>query len=117
MATKLFVGNLPYAINDSQLEDLFGSFGTIISARIVIDREQNRPKGFGFVEMESDEAAQQAIAELNDKELEGRRIIVNVAKPMEARPPRSSGGYGDRRSGGGGGRRNDRDRSGGGRRY
>jgi len=116
MAIKLFVGNLPYGVDDAQLEDLFGSFGTIISAKIIIDRDSNRSKGFGFVEMEDEAAVKAAIEELNDKELEGRRIVVNVARPPEPRERRQFGGNDRDRRGGGGGR-DSRERSGGGRRY
>lgn len=107
MAIKLFVGNLPFAVDDTALGDLFGSFGTVISARIIKDRDTNRSKGFGFVEMSDDEAGNAAIAELDGKELEGRTIAVSVARPPERR---------ERPSNNGGGRR-DNDRRGGGRRY
>jgi len=108
MATKLFVGNLPYTVDDTGLNDLFASFGTVASAKVIIDRDTNRSKGFGFVEFDDDQAAKAAIDELNGKELEGRAIVVNEARPPERRE-RSSGG-------GGGFRGNDR-RGGGGRQY
>lgn len=92
MATKLFVGGLAYAINSDQLKDLFSEVGTVSSAQVIIDRETNRSKGFGFVEMSSDEEAQAAIAELNGKDVEGRKIVVNEARPQEKREPRSFGG-------------------------
>lgn len=85
MATKLFVGSLPYSITDQQLQDLFAAIGKVISATVIIDRASNRSKGFGFVEMESDEEAQEAIKQLNGKEIEGRTITVSVARPREDR--------------------------------
>ena len=102
MATKLFVGSLPWAIDDQGLEDLFADFGTIISAKVITDRETNRSKGYGFVELEDDNAAQEAIKKLNGTDVKGRAIVVNEARPQEARPPRQNGGgydnsgYGDR---------------------
>jgi RNA recognition motif-containing protein len=97
MATKLFVGSLSFKINDDQLKELFEAFGTVVSASVIIDRDTDRSKGFGFVEMSSDEEAQAAIAALNGKEVEGRAIIVNVARPKEDRPARPSFGGGNRR--------------------
>lgn len=111
MATKLFVGGLPYSVTDDELNELFAPFGTVISAKVIIDRETNRSKGFGFVEMENDDEAKAAIAELHDKEVGGRKIAVNEARPQERRE-RSFGGD---RGGFGGGQR--RDNFGGGRRY
>jgi cold-inducible RNA-binding protein len=118
MAIKLFVGGLAYAVNDNQLRDLFATVGTVQSAQVIVDRYSNQSKGFGFVEMSTDEEAKKAIEELNGKELEGRAIAVNEARPKEDHGPRSSGGGGggfnnrrdDRRGSGGGG-------GGGGRRY
>ena len=107
MATKLFVGSLPWAVDDAQLEEMFASFGQVTSAKVIIDRETNRSKGFGFVEFDDDEAAKAAIAKLNNTELNGRAIVVNEARPQEARPPRRD--FGGSRDGGnrdGGGRRN-----------
>jgi RNA recognition motif-containing protein len=95
---KLYVGNLTYNVNESDLEALFTPFGTVQSAQIIVDRETNRSKGFGFVEMDTDAQAQAAIQGLNARDHDGRNLTVNEAKPREARP--SSGGYG----GGGGGR-------------
>lgn len=95
MATKLFVGSLPWAIDDQGLEDLFKDFGAVTSAKVIIDRETNRSKGFGFVEFEDDAAAKAAIEKLNGTDLQGRSIVVNEARPQEARPPRRDFG-GDR---------------------
>lgn len=95
MATKLFVGSLPWAITDDELESLFKDYGTVVSARVIFDRETNRSKGFGFVEMSSEEEAKAAIDALNGKDMQGRSIIVNEARPQEDRPRRSfSGGNG-----------------------
>ena len=98
MGNKLYVGNLPYSVGDSDLEQAFGQFGTVTSAKVMMERETGRSKGFGFVEMGSDAEAQAAINGMNGQPLGGRGVVVNEARPMEARPPRS-GGYG----GGGGG--------------
>lgn len=106
MATKLFVGSLPYSMTDDDLADLFKEFGEVSSAKIIIDREMNRSKGFGFVEMDDDAAAKQAIDKLNNSQLQGRAIVVNEARPQEARPPRrdfGGGGNGNRGGGYGGG--------------
>ena len=101
MAKKLYVGNLTYAVNESDLEALFSEFGTVQSAQIIVDRDTNRSKGFGFVEMGSDAEAQAAIDGLHDQEHNGRRLTVNEAKPREDRGGGGGrGGYG----GGGGGR-------------
>jgi cold-inducible RNA-binding protein len=97
---KLYVGNLTYNVNESDLEALFAPFGTVQSAQIIVDRDTNRSKGFGFVEMGSDAEAQAAIQALNGREHDGRNLTVNEAKPREARPG-GGGGYG---GGGGGGR-------------
>ncbi len=111
MGNKLYVGNLPYTVRDEDLQQSFGEFGSITSAKVMMERDTGRSKGFGFVEMGSDAEAQAAIAGMNGQSLGGRSITVNEARPMEARPPRTGGfggggGYG---GGGGGG-----DRSGGG---
>lgn len=90
MATKLYVGGLAYAITDDQLRGLFEAFGKVESAQVIIDRSSNQSKGFGFVEMSTDEEAQAAIKELSGKEVSGRSITVNAARPREER----SGGYG-----------------------
>ena len=85
MATNLFVGSLAYAVTDDQLKEFFSSAGTVASAKVIMDRDSNRSKGFGFVEMSSDEEAKKAISELNGKELEGRAITVAEARPREER--------------------------------
>ena len=99
MGNKLYVGNLPYSVQDSDLQQSFGQFGAVTSAKVMMDRETGRSKGFGFVEMGSDAEAQAAINGMNGQSLGGRSVVVNEARPMESRPPRS-GGYG---GGGGGG--------------
>lgn len=108
MATKLFVGSLAYAVTDDMLEEFFKQAGNVVSAKVIIDRDTSRSKGFGFVEMGSEEEAKAAVEQLNGKELEGREIAVNEARPQQPRENRSFGG------GGGGGRS---DYGGGGRRY
>jgi RNA recognition motif-containing protein len=85
MATKLFVGSLAWATTDDSLSAFFSQVGTVTSARVITDRATGRSKGFGFVEMGSDDEAQKAIAELNGKDLDGRAIVVNEARPMEPR--------------------------------
>lgn len=102
MATKLFVGSLSFNVGNDQLKELFEAYGPVESAAVIVDRDTNRSKGFGFVEMTNDEDAQTAIKELNGKEVDGRTIVVNVAKPKEDRPSRPSYGGG---GGGGGGQR------------
>lgn len=98
MATKLYVGNLAYGVGDDQLRDMFSEFGTVTSATVITDRQSGRSKGFGFVEMENDAEAQTAMSELNEKEFEGRRMIVNEARPREERPSgRFNGGSGYRK--------------------
>jgi RNA recognition motif-containing protein len=109
MGNKLYVGNLPYTVRDEDLQQAFGEFGAITSAKVMMERDTGRSKGFGFVEMGSDAEAQAAIAGMNGQSLGGRSITVNEARPMEARPPRS-GGFG----GGGGGGYGGGGRSGGG---
>lgn len=105
MATKLFVGSLSYNTTDATLEEFFAAIGQVLSAKVIVDRDTNRSKGFGFVEMASEEDAKKAIAELNGKELDGRTIAVNEARPQENRERRSFGGGGN---GGGRGGFNDR---------
>jgi hypothetical protein len=123
MGNKLYVGNLPYSVRDSDLEQAFGQFGAVTSAKVMMERDTGRSKGFGFVEMGSDAEAQAAISGMNGQPLGGRSVVVNEARPMESRPPRSGGyggggggyggggggsgggGYGGGGSGGGGGRR------------
>ena len=113
MGNKLYVGNLPYGVRDADLEQAFSQFGSVTSAKVMMERDTGRSKGFGFVEMGSDEEAQAAINGMNGQPLGGRNVVVNEARPMEARPPRSGGfggggggGYGGGGGGGyGGGRR------------
>ena len=104
MGNKLYVGNLPYSVRDGDLEQSFGQFGSVTSAKVMMERDTGRSKGFGFVEMGSDAEAQAAIEGMNGQSLGGRSITVNEARPMEPRPPRSGGGGygGGDRSGGGG---------------
>jgi hypothetical protein len=121
MGNKLYVGNLPYTVRDEDLQQSFGQFGSVTSAKVMMERDTGRSKGFGFVEMGSDAEAQAAINGMNGQPLGGRSVVVNEARPMEARPPRTGGfggggggfgggggGYGGGGGGGGG------DRSGGG---
>ena len=82
---KLYVGNLPYSYNEDSLRQLFADYGTISSATIIVDRASGRSKGFGFVELDDDALAQNAIAEMNGKDIEGRNIVVNEARPKEDR--------------------------------
>jgi RNA recognition motif-containing protein len=113
MGNKLYVGNLPYTVRDEDLQKAFGEFGQVSSAKVMMERDTGRSKGFGFVEMGSDSDAQSAIEGMNGQSLGGRSLVVNEARPMESRPPRSGGGgfggggggggYGG--GGGGGGRR------------
>lgn len=86
MASKLFIGSLAWATTDDSLRDFFASAGTVVSANVITDRETGRSKGFGFVEMSSDEEAKAAIDQLNGKDLDGRAIVVNEARPREERP-------------------------------
>jgi hypothetical protein len=103
MGNKLYVGNLPYSVRDGDLEQSFGQFGTVTSAKVMMERDTGRSKGFGFVEMGSDAEAQAAISGMNGQPLGGRSLVVNEARPMEPRPPRSGGGgYGGGGGGGGG---------------
>ena len=110
MGNKLYVGNLPYSVRDSDLEQSFGQFGTVTSAKVMMERDTGRSKGFGFVEMGSDAEALAAVEGMNGAPLGGRSLVVNEARPMEPRPPRTGGfgggggGYGGGgREGGGGG--------------
>jgi RNA recognition motif-containing protein len=112
MGNKLYVGNLPYTVRDEDLQQSFGQYGSVTSAKVMMERDTGRSKGFGFVEMGNDAEAQAAIAGMNGQSLGGRSITVNEARPMEARPPRT-GGYGGGGGGGGGGYGGG-DRSGGG---
>lgn len=105
MAKKLYVGNLPYSVSDSDLQTMFEPFGTVESAQVIVDRDTGRSKGFGFVEMASGEQGQAAIEGMHDKDVGGRNLVVNEARPREERAPggggRGRGGFG---GGGGGGR-------------
>ena len=108
MGNKLYVGNLPYSVRDNDLQQQFGEYGNVTSAKVMMERDTGRSKGFGFVEMGSDAEAQAAIEGLHGKDMGGRALVVNEARPMEPRPPRSGGfgggGYGGgRREGGFGG--------------
>lgn len=103
MGKRLYVGNLSYSVTSESLEELFGQFGTVQSAQVVMDRDTGRSKGFGFVEMADDNAAQEAIRGLNEKEHEGRNLTVNEARPREERSGGGGGGYGGGRGGRGGG--------------
>ena len=103
MGNKLYVGNLAYSVRDESLQAAFGQFGTVTSAKVMMDRETGRSKGFGFVEMGSDAEAQSAINGMNGQALDGRPLVVNEARPREERPGGFGGGGGGSRSGGGGG--------------
>jgi len=108
MGNKLYVGNLPYQTRDEDLQQAFSAFGQVNSAKVMMERETGRSKGFGFVEMGSDAEAQSAINGMNGQALGGRNLVVNEARPMEPRPPRSGGFGGGRGDGGGyGGGRGD----------
>jgi RNA recognition motif-containing protein len=101
MARKLYVGNLPYTTDEQTLETLFAQAGPVETVRVMRDQATGRARGFAFVEMATEEAAQAAIAQFNDAEIEGRRLAVNEARPQAARP--GGGGGGGRGGGGGGG--------------
>jgi len=105
MGNKLYVGNLGYGLSDRDLENLFASHGTVLSAKVITDRDTGQSKGFGFVEMSSDEEAQAAIDALNGQDVQGRALTVNEARPREEGGSRGGGGYGGGggRGGGGGG--------------
>jgi cold-inducible RNA-binding protein len=101
MSTKLYVGGLPYATTDTDLSKAFAPYGNVVSATVIVDRMTGRSKGFGFVEFETAEEAQKAIDSMDGKDLDGRKITVNIARPMEERAPRRPqggdgfrGGYG-----------------------
>ncbi|MEP6559081.1 MAG: RNA-binding protein [Burkholderiales bacterium] len=104
MGSKLYVGNLPYSFRDEDLQQAFSQYGAVASAKVMMERDTGRSKGFGFVEMGSDAEAQAAIGGMNGQSFGGRGLVVNEARPMEARPPRTGGGggYGGGGSGGGG---------------
>ena len=103
MGNKLYVGNLPYSFRDEDLQQAFAAHGTVNSAKVMMERDTGRSKGFGFVEMGSDAEAQAAISGMNGQQFGGRGLVVNEARPMEHRAPRSGGDFGGGRSGGGGG--------------
>ena len=105
MGNKLYVGNLAYSVRDESLHQAFSQFGTVTSAKVMMDRDTGRSKGFGFVEMGSDAEAQAAINGMNGQALEGRPVVVNVARPREARPAGFASPYGRGPGGGGGGYR------------
>ena len=105
MGNKLYVGNLPYSFRDQDLEQTFSQFGSVGSAKVMMERDTGRSKGFGFVEMGSDAEAQSAIQGVHGQSFGGRDLVVNEARPMEARPPRSGGGFGGGGGYGGGGGR------------
>ena len=123
MGNKLYVGNLPYSYRDSDMEQAFSQFGTVSSAKVMMERDTGRSKGFGFVEMGSEAEAQAAIQGMNGQQVGGRGLVVNEARPMESRPPRSGGfgggggGYGGGGGGGYGGGGGGGDRRGGGGGY
>jgi cold-inducible RNA-binding protein len=104
MGRRLFVGNLSYNTTEMELRDAFGQLGTVADAKIVMDRDTGRPRGFAFVEMSSDEEAQNAIQQLNGRELDGRAIVVNEAQERSGGGGRGGGGGGRGGGGGGGGR-------------
>jgi RNA recognition motif-containing protein len=106
MSAKLFVGNLSFNITENDLQDAFAAHGTVVEANLMMDRSTGRPRGFGFVTMSTPEEAQKAIEAMNGKELAGRALTVNIARPREERPAGGGGGgRRDFRGGGGGGRR------------
>jgi len=100
MAKKLYVGSLSYGTTDEMLKTTFAQAGTVVSATIIMDKMSGRSKGFGFVEMSTDEEALKAVEMFNGKELDGRTLVVNEARPMTERPPRRGGFGGGNRSGG-----------------
>jgi RNA recognition motif-containing protein len=102
MENRLYVGNLSYSTRDDSLQQSFAAFGHVVSAKVMMERDSGRSKGFGFVEMGSPAEAQAAIAGLSGKEVDGRALTVNLARPMEPRGGGYGGGGGDRRGGGGG---------------
>jgi RNA recognition motif-containing protein len=103
MSNKLFVGNLSFNTTENDLQDAFAAFGTVTEANLMMDRMTNRPRGFGFVTMSTPEEAQKAIEGMNGKDVDGRALTVNIARPREERAPGGGGGGGRREYGGGGG--------------
>ena len=114
MGNKLYVGNLPYSFRDEDLQQAFAAHGSVSSAKVMMERDTGRSKGFGFVEMGSDAEAQAAINGMNGQQFGGRGLVVNEARPMEPRPPRTGGGGFGGGAGGGGGYGGGGGRSGGG---
>lgn len=114
MGTKIYVGNMSFEMDNMSLDEMFKPYGSVVSAQVIMDRDSGRSKGFGFVEMGSDAEAQAAIAALNGKEVGGRALTVNEAKPREDRPRSGGGGGRGGFGGGGGGGRSGGGRSGGG---
>ena len=112
MSAKLFVGNLSFNTTENDLQDAFAAHGTVVETNLMMDRESGRPRGFGFVTMSSADEAEKAIAALNGKEVDGRALTVNIARPREERP--GGGGGGRREFGGGGGGGGRREYGGGG---
>ncbi len=105
MAKKIYVGNLSFSVTDDELQQAFASFGNVLSARVVMDKMSGRSKGFGFVEIEQDDAADEAVSKMDGQTIAGRAVRVSEAKPQEDRPRRPGGGGGfggGGRSGGGG---------------
>ena len=107
MAQRLFIGNLPYTVDQTKLQEIFSQAGTVVSAQVITDRMTGRSRGFAFVEMTSDEETQKAVDTLNGFEVDGRKLVVNIARPREERP-QGGGGVFSRGGGGYGGRRDDR---------
>ena len=108
MSEKLFVGNLSFNTTENDLQDAFAAHGTVVEANLMMDRATGRPRGFAFITMSTPEEAQKAITEMNGKQLDGRALTVNIARPREERAPGGGGGRRDFRGGGGGGRRDHR---------
>jgi RNA recognition motif-containing protein len=117
MATKLYVGNLNYRTTDQDLNEMFSEFGAVTSAQVLVDRYSGQSRGFGFVEMSTDDEAQKAIAGLNGRTVEGRPLTVNESRPREDRGGSGGGGGGSRYGGGGGGGRSSSGGGGGRNRY
>lgn len=107
MGTRIYVGNLPYSATDDQLAQMFGAYGDVVDARVITDRATGRAKGFGFVEMGTEEGARNAIAQLDGTVMDGRALRVNEAQPRPERPRGGSGGYGGGSRGGYGSNRDD----------
>lgn len=95
---KLYVGNLPWSLNNDSLKELFSQFGEVVDAMVITDRMSGRSRGFGFVTFANDADAEKAVAEMHEKDVDGRKLVVNVAKPREERPRTGGGGGGFRRN-------------------